>query len=67
MVSPGRLYDENIALVRETVAGINSRYPELGGMILFLDNEKAFDRVQHDFMFATRLGLSTSPSLWSER
>ena len=51
--SPGRLYDENIALVRETVASINSRYPEMGGMILFLDNEKAFDRVQHDFMFAT--------------
>ena len=48
---PGRTYDENIAHVRETITDINNRHPELGGMILFLDNEKAFDRVQHDFMF----------------
>ena len=48
---PGRTYDENIAHVREAIADINNRHPELGGMILFLDNEKAFDRVQHDFMF----------------
>ena len=48
---PKRAYDENIAHVRETIADINNRHPGLGGMILFLDNEKAFDRVQHDFMF----------------
>ena len=41
------LYDENIAHVRETIADINNRHPGLGGMIMFQDNEKAFDRVQH--------------------
>ena len=51
--SPGRTYDESIALVRETIASINHRYPGLGGMMLFLDNEKAFDRVDHAFMFET--------------
>ena len=48
---PGRKYDENILLVRGTVRDINGRRPHDGGLILFLDNEKAFDRVQHDFMF----------------
>jgi len=43
--SPFRTYDENIAHVRETIADINNRHPGLGGMIMFLDNEKAFDRV----------------------
>ena len=48
---PGRKYDENILLVRGTIRDINGRRPHDGGLILFLDNEKAFDRVQHDFMF----------------
>ena len=48
--SPGRTYDENIALVRETIASINHRHPGLGGMMLFLDNEKAFDKVPREVM-----------------
>ena len=47
---PGRLYDENVSIVRETIHDVNSRRPADGGMLLFLDNEKAFDRLQHQFM-----------------
>ena len=49
--SPGRKYDENVNLIRDTVRDINGRRPHHGGLMLFLDNEKAFDRLQHDFMF----------------
>ena len=49
--SPTRTYDENISLVRNTIRDVNGRRPGDGGLMLFLDNEKAFDRVQHDFMF----------------
>ena len=49
--SPTRQYDENISLVRSTIRDINERRSLDGGIMLFLDNEKAFDRVQHDFMY----------------
>ena len=48
---PGRTYDENVALVRGTLRDLNGRRAQDGGLMLFLDNEKAFDRVQHQFMY----------------
>ena len=49
--SPGRLYDENISTVRNLVHDLNNRRTTDGGLVFFLDNEKAFDRIQHEFMF----------------
>ena len=48
---PVRTYDENVALVRGTLRDLNDRRAQDGGLMLFLDNEKAFDRVQHQFMY----------------
>ena len=50
---PGRLYDENVSIVRQTIHDVNNDRRADGGMLLFLDNEKAFDRLQHQFMWDT--------------
>ena len=47
---PGRTYDENVRLVRQTIHDINKNRPGDGGIMLCLDNAKAFDRLQHAFM-----------------
>jgi hypothetical protein len=47
---PGRTYDENVRLVRQTIHDINKNRPADGGIMLCLDNAKAFDRLQHAFM-----------------
>jgi len=47
---PGRTYDENVRLVRQTIHDINKNRPGEGGIMLCLDNAKAFDRLQHAFM-----------------
>ena len=47
---PGRTYDENVRLVRQTIHDINKNRPDDGGIMLCLDNAKAFDRLQHTFM-----------------
>ena len=47
---PGRTYDENVRLVRQTIHDINKNRPDDGGIMLCLDNAKAFDRLQHAFM-----------------
>ena len=49
----GRRLDENINLVLETIRYINHDAPAEGGLLLLLDNMKAFDRVQWSLMFAT--------------
>ena len=48
---PGRTYDENVRLVRQTIHDINKNRPEDGGIMLCLDNAKAFDRLQFAFLF----------------
>ena len=50
---PGRSLDENVALARQTIHDINHNRPGDGGMMLMLDNTKAFDRLQHGFMLET--------------
>ena len=60
---PGRLYDENVSIVRETIHDVNSSRPADGGMLLFLDNEKAFDRLQHQFMWDTLEAFNLPPDL----
>lgn len=49
----GRKIDENINLVLEIIRYIDNDSPNEGGLLLMLDNMKAFDRVQWPFMFAT--------------
>ena len=51
---PGRLYDENVSIVRQTIHDVNNNRRVDGGMLLFLDNEKAFDRLQHTVAFPLR-------------
>ena len=43
--SPGRTLDENVLLIRQLIHDINHHRPRDGGMILMLDNTKAFDTV----------------------
>jgi len=45
----GRTYDENVRIVRQTAHDINHHRPHDGGIMLMLDNAKAFDRLQHKF------------------
>jgi hypothetical protein len=46
----GRTIDENISLITEIIRYINNDAPQAGGLLLMLDHEKAFDRVQWPFM-----------------
>ena len=50
---PGRDLDENVNPVRQVVHDINNNRQDAGGLLLMLDNTKAFDRLQHGFMFDT--------------
>ena len=47
--APRAVYDENVRIVRQTAHDINHRRPHDGGVMLMLDNAKAFDRLQHKF------------------
>ena len=60
---PHRTLDENVILIRQLIHDVNTNRPHDGGMILMLDNTKAFDRVQHDFMFRTLEAFGLPASL----
>ena len=60
---PNRTLDENVILIRQLTHDINNNRPHDGGMILMLDNTKAFDRVQHDFMYRTLEAFGLPDSL----
>ena len=61
--SPGRTQDENVSTLRGTIHAVNNQRPEDGGVVLMLDNTKAFDRLQHDFMFRTLEAFNLPPCL----
>ena len=52
---PGRFIGENNMLMHEIIQHLEEKDDKgiktKGGALLFLDFEKAFDRVDHDFMF----------------
>ena len=48
---PGRKIDQTIHLLRDLIDLANKE--DIGGAFLFLDQEKAFDRVNHEFLFNT--------------
>ena len=47
---PCRFIAENNMLLHEIIEYTTQNKQEMGGMLLFLDFEKAFDRVDHTFM-----------------
>ena len=47
----GRRIDHTVHLIRDMVDLINK--DDVDGALIFLDQEKAFDRVEHDFLFKT--------------
>ena len=47
----------------DRIHDVNHRRPEDGGMMLFLDNEKAFDKLQHQFMWDTLEAFNLPPDL----
>ena len=57
----GRKIDENINLIVEIVRYLDEDAPEEGGLLLMLDNVKAFDRVQWPLMFATLEAFGIPP------
>ena len=59
----GRTYDENVRIVRQTAHDINHHRPHDGGVMLMLDNTKAFDRLQHDFALDVLRAFNLPPSL----
>ena len=61
---PGRYIGENVALLRDVVSYANMFDSPVA--ILSLDQEKAFDRVDWSFMYATlrRMGFGTSFLQW---
>ena len=61
--SPGRTSDENVSSVRGTIHAVNNQRPDDGGVMVLLDNTKAFDRLQHDFMFRTLEAFNLPPCL----
>ena len=61
---PGRFIGENVAYVRDTI-----QYASINGLplaVLTLDQEKAFDRVEWEFLFCTleRMGFGPSFCKW---
>jgi len=59
----GRSYDENVRVVRQTAHDINHHRPQDGGIMLMLDNAKAFDRLQHEFALDVLRAFNLPPSL----
>ena len=59
----GRSYDENVRVVRQTAHDINHHRPNDGGIMLMLDNAKAFDRLQHEFALDVLRAFNLPPSL----
>ena len=59
----GRTYDENVRIVRQTAHDINHHRPHDGGVMLMLDNAKAFDRLQHEFALDVIRAFNLPPSL----
>ena len=57
----GRAYDENVRIVRQTAHDINHHRPHDGGVMLMLDNAKAFDRLQHQFALDVLHAFTTFP------
>jgi hypothetical protein len=57
----GRSYDENVRLVRQTAHDINHNRTSDGGIMLMLDNAKAFDRLQHTFMVEVLQAFNLPP------
>ena len=62
---PGRTLNETVDLIRQTIHDINNNRPADGGLVLMLDNMKAFDRLQHDFMLRTLTAFGLPASLVS--
>ena len=59
----GRSYDENVRIVRQTAHDINNNRPADGGVMLMLDNAKAFDRLQHGFMLEVLEAFNIPPDV----
>ena len=59
----GRSYDENVRIVRQTAHDINHSRPADGGIMLMLDNAKAFDRLQHTFMLDVLQAFNLPPDV----
>ena len=57
----GRSYDENVRLVRQTAHDINHNRTSDGGIMLMLDNAKAFDHLQHTFMIEVLQAFNLPP------
>ena len=58
---PGRNYDENVRLVRQVIHDVNRNRPDDGGIMLCLDNAKAFDRLQSPSPAPPRPEISNQP------
>ena len=56
----GRYIGENVALLRDVVHYVNEQ--NLPAAILALDQEKAFDRVDSDFLISTLKRMGFVPS-----
>ena len=52
---PGRTIHDNISLVRDVIHDADMTKTQTG--FLFLDQEKAFDHVNHDYLFKTLLSF----------
>ena len=59
----GRSLDENVRVVRQTAHDINHSRPADGGIMLMLDNAKAFDRLQHTFMLDVLQAFNLPPDV----
>ena len=51
----GRKIDYTVHLIRDLIDLVNK--DDLDGALIFLDQEKAFDRVEHKFLFKTLQGF----------